>query len=107
MTDGTIIRVLGGFYTVSAGERRVMCRAAGRLRQDGITPRVGDAVSFDEADGEGYITVIHPRKNEITRPLAANIDLLIITVAPKPKPDYMLADKLILQAELLGIKPVI
>ena len=34
MTEGVIIKSLSGFYTVSAGDDLVTCKARGRFRQD-------------------------------------------------------------------------
>jgi len=73
---------------------------------DGITPLVGDRVLFSSEDG--LIEEVSERKNVMTRPAVANIDILVIVLAAsKPKPDLLLADKLILQAEKNGVLPVI
>lgn len=48
-----------------------------------------------------------PRKNELIRPAAANIDrLLIVVAASRPEPDLLLADKLLVCCEKLKIDPV-
>ncbi len=48
------------------------------------------------------------RKNAMIRPPVANIDqLVIVLAASKPKPDLLLTDKLILQAEKNKAEPVI
>lgn len=48
------------------------------------------------------------RKNAMVRPPVANIDqLVIVLAATKPKPDLLLTDKLILQAESNKAAPVI
>lgn len=48
-----------------------------------------------------------PRKNSIPRPPLANIDKLLIVIAPKPQPDFMLVDKLIIYCMINGIEPVV
>lgn len=62
-------------------------------------PLPGDIVVFTpptEVAG-GSIEQILPRKNELQRPAVANVDLLfIILSAEKPKPDLLLADKLMI-----------
>lgn len=108
---GRILKGIGGFYTV-AGEdgARHECRARGRFRLDKITPLAGDYVLFtpQSEESDGFIEEILTRKNMLIRPPVANIDLLIIVLsAAKPKPDLLLADKLILQAELARIPTAI
>jgi len=48
-----------------------------------------------------------PRKNFIPRPPVANIDKLIIVIAPKPEPDLLLVDKLIIYAMINDIEPIL
>ncbi len=74
------------------------CRAKGRFRKEGVKPMPGDKVRILVQAGQvGTIAEIYPRRNELTRPMVANIDLLLIVVsADKPKPDLLLVDKLLL-----------
>jgi len=85
------------------------CRARGLFRLQNITPLVGDHVVFTPHAGQdGFIEEILSRKNEMIRPQVSNIDnLVIVLAASKPKPDLLLTDKLILQAEKNAANPVI
>lgn len=56
---------------------------------------------------EGIITAVYPRKNELIRPYVANIDALIIVVAPTPKPDWICVEKLILNCRHQNITPAL
>lgn len=56
---------------------------------------------------DGVVTSIYPRKNELIRPYVANIDALIIVVAPTPKPDWICVEKLILNCHHQHIQPCI
>ncbi len=48
----------------------------------------------------GYVESIYERKNELIRPAVANVDMLLIVLsAKKPKPDFLLADKLSVYAQ--------
>ena len=47
------------------------------------------------------------RKNQLTRPSVANVDVAIITVAQVPQPDFILIDKIIINCILQGISPII
>jgi ribosome biogenesis GTPase len=70
---------------------------------------VGDLVelSFPET-GFASMDEILPRTNALLRPPVANIDLLVIVLsAGVPKPDFLLADKLLIQAHTLKIEPLI
>ncbi len=101
---------MGGFYYVHDGERVHECRACGRFRKENITPLVGDYVRFSGQDGllTGYIEDIEPRGNSLVRPAVSNVDAMLLVVsAQKPHIDFMLADKLIMQAGLAGIEPVV
>jgi ribosome biogenesis GTPase len=74
----------------------------GRVKKD-VDIYVGDFVEF----ADGIITDFIPRKNFLIRPYIANIDALFIVVAPEPKPDWMLVEKLLLNCHLQKITPVI
>jgi ribosome biogenesis GTPase len=106
MMQGIIYKGVGGFYYVHTHEGMFVCRGAGRLRLS-VTPKVGDKVEFIPDGKEGSITNVLPRKNELSRPMVANVDMLIIVIAALPAPDYLLCDKLIIQAKAAGITPLI
>ncbi len=98
---GRIIRGVGGLYTVrDADGREYVLRARGRFRREGLTPLVGDRVSFTPGDGDqhGWLDEIAPRASCLVRPPAANVSLLIIVVAPVPVPDLLLVDRLLVQS---------
>lgn len=129
--QGRIIKGIGGFYTVLADDGSTcVCKARGLFRKQAKTPLVGDIVefSYDEerekrertasesfcdaahtaGGSNGYLMNLLPRKNELIRPAAANIDrLLIVVAASRPEPDLLLADKLLVCCEKLKIDPVI
>ena len=107
---GRIIKGVGGFYTVLTEDgSRFTCRARGLFRKNGETPLPGDSVEFTvDRKGEGYLKTILPRRNELIRPAAANVDkLLIVVSASEPLPDLELADKLLLYCRAQGIEPVL
>ena len=79
------------------------CVARGNLKDNGIF--VGDKVEFDK--NQRIIENVLPRKNLLIRPPLANLDRLIIVVAPVPKPDFMLVDKLLVFCKKNNIKAVI
>lgn len=48
-----------------------------------------------------------PRKNKLIRPFVTNITQLLIVISPEPTPDFVLVDKLIINAKMNDIKPVL
>lgn len=107
--DGTIIKGIGGFYYVKAADNNVYeCKARGIFRNEHIIPVIGDNVSVDVKNGKGSITGIFPRRTQLVRPSVANIDMLVlVAAAASPEPNMLLIDKMLINAQMNGIKPVI
>ncbi len=99
--QGRIILGLGGLYTVrdTMGAEYVL-RAKGKFRRMQLTPLVGDNVLFTPGAGDehGWVDEILPRTSVSIRPPAANVQLLIVVVAPSPAPDLLLVDRLLIGA---------
>ena len=111
MIQGIIIRGVGGNYYVDTDNGLIECRARGLFRNQNIKPLVGDRVLIrltEENNKYGYIEEIQERKNEMKRPLVANIDQIIIVFAVKnPEPSFLLLDKLLIASEINNLKPII
>ena len=109
MTEGIIVKVSSGIYTVSHPGGKTDCRLRGKFRIDGTAPVAGDKCKLSFADdGAGVITEILPRKNSLIRPKLANIDnLLIVFAAKNPEPQPGVIDRLTVTAEQKGIRPII
>lgn len=78
------------------------------IKKDNLV--VGDYVEIRENEyniGKYIISKVLPRKNSIPRPRLANLDKLLILVAPEPKPDFLLLDKLIIYCTINNIEPII
>ena len=94
-------------------------RRPARIKGRKLRPVCGDRVlarppaSTNEPDW--LITSIQPRDNELTRPdlrgrtevLAANVSLLVIVAAARPKPDWFIVDRYLSAAELIGAKAAV
>lgn len=106
---GRIIKGVAGFYDVMTDQGVIVCKARGRFRQECIKPMIGDLVEIAvQADGSAAIEQIAPRRNMLVRPSVANIDQLVIVVAAsRPKPDWLLVDKLLLECAVLEIRPLL
>lgn len=89
---GIITKQISNDYTVTTNNNSYICKARGKFRELKLTPLVGDYVSFD--DSSLVIEEILPRKNELKRPVVANIDIaLIVTSIKKPDLSLSLLDK--------------
>lgn len=106
--QGKIFKGIGGFYYVMTDSGVVECRACGRFRKEHIIPMIGDEVVLDVKNGKGYINEIMPRRTKLIRPAVANIDTIVIVVAAKsPDPNTAVIDKMLINAEINGITPII
>ena len=103
----TILQGIGGFYYAMDDTDAVhQVRAQRKLRRDRLKPKVGDRAEITPGEGEedGWLQAILPRKNELTRPPVANIDVaVIVAAAAAPLPDLMMADRLMVNARRANI----
>lgn len=97
---GLVIKKNANLFSVESGGQIFHLSPSGKTKASGIY--VGDYVEFDE-----NITKVLPRKNLLIRPPMANIDKLFIVLAPSPKPDFVLIDKMIIYCHLNDITPLI
>ena len=103
--EGIIQKALSGFYYVDSGEEGIIaCRARGKHRHSGLTPLVGDRVTFTPlGEGSGALDQILPRRNQFFRPAVANIDLLVVVASQAvPQTDPFLIDRVVSIAEGKG-----
>ena len=114
--QGLILSLTGGLYTVQCDDKKVLCRAKGSFRKDGIHPMPGDLVTIASEettspapDGhEAVICEIATRKNHLIRPMLANIDTVFLTVAvQKPAPNFFLIDQFLSILNFHQIQPVL
>ncbi len=75
----------------------------------------GDNVVWRAGNPIGVVVAVLPRRSELSRPdkygdlktIAANIDRIVIVVAPFPEPHGNLIDRYLVAAESLNIQPII
>lgn len=107
---GIITKITGGFYYVEADARVYECKARGVFRKKGCTPLVGDYVTIEVPEGDGYCSIesIRERKNSLVRPALANLDtLVIVSSVVEPTVNTYIIDKMICAAVDKGIEPVV
>jgi ribosome biogenesis GTPase len=81
-----------------------------------LAPLIGDTVEWSRnPDGTGTISGISPRRTTLTRvdargrrqDVAANLDQLVVVIAPQPAIDWLVLDHYLVAAELSGLKALI
>ena len=85
------------------------------LRANLPTIVTGDRVTWQNGEHQGVVIAQHPRKSELCRPnnrgklrpVAANIDRIIVVIAPYPEPHRNLINRYLVAAENQSIKPVV
>lgn len=110
-----------GLVVVNYGKSMLIEDGAGSLhrcvaRRSLGTIVCGDRVSWQQSGKQaGVITAIEPRRNTLARadgsdrqrPLAANIDQIMIVAAPEPPLEPFLIDKYTVAAELAQTRPLL
>lgn len=109
---GRIMKGIGGFYYVEVeGAGLYECRAKGIFRNKQMKPNVGDIVDIDvisEEEKTGNLTVIHKRKNQLIRPMVANVDqALVIFAIHEPEPNFQLLNRFLIMMEKQQIPVII
>jgi ribosome biogenesis GTPase len=95
----------------SATGHRIRCHLRANL--EGLV--TGDRVVWCEGEHTGVIVALGERQSVLSRPdpygklkpVAANIDQIVVVIAPLPEPHAMLIDRYLVAAETVTIEPVI
>ena len=110
-----------GLVVVRHGAHLAVEDAAGALHHCMTRSNIGHPVCGDRVvwqatgDGGGVVTALAPRDNVLSRPdysgrdkpLAANLSLLAVVVAPEPPPSGFLLDQYLVAAELMGVRALV
>ena len=110
---GLVISYFGNSVAVEAEDGQVFqCH----LHRNQDLPVVGDQVIWQFGTGNtGTVSSILPRRSLLSRgdgrgkmqPIAANIDVIAIVMAPSPIFSEYLVDRYLVAAELVNIQPVL
>ncbi len=110
--NGLVISSFGSSVAVEMDNgQEIPCH----LRRNQDLPVVGDRVSWQVEGEGGVITGILPRRSLLARgdnrgkmrPLAANVDMILLVMAPPPVFSSYLVDRYTVAAEILGIRPIV
>ncbi|MBR4711321.1 MAG: ribosome small subunit-dependent GTPase A [Clostridia bacterium] len=110
MPEGILIRGIGSFYTVRTDDgAEFILRAKKKFRHQGQTPTVGDRVRFTPGTGEeeGWIEELLPRRSVFVRPPVANVETMLIVLCPEPEPDFLLAERLLVECRRQDIRSLL
>jgi ribosome biogenesis GTPase / thiamine phosphate phosphatase len=101
--------VMSSFYNVLVDGKVVSCRPRGRFKIESQEVLAGDSAFVRLLDdGTGYIEAIHERRNSLSRPPVANIDMaLIVFTFREPPLNLDLLDRVIVHAMVKGVRPVL
>ncbi len=105
-TKGRVVKAVASKFWVDADGGVKMCFARKKLKSDGAI-YVGDSVGIARDRDAYVIETVYPRSNALVRPYVANVDVCLIVLAPEPAPDFLLADKVIVNCLAEGITPVL
>lgn len=117
LLQGLVMAYFGKSVTVKAADgQEIPCH----LRRNQEVPVVGDRVTYAlEPSGEaGVVTGILPRESVLARgetrsgggqmkPIAANIDRMLVVMTPPPVLSEYLIDRYLVAANILNIQPMI
>lgn len=99
---GQIYKATSNAYWVHANGQTVKCVARGVLKIKGEDLCVGDYVAVEN----GAIISVEERNNKFIRPKVSNVDLIVAVLSCEPKPDFLLVDKLCINAVKEGVELV-
>ena len=113
---GLVISHFGQQLDIEALEGEAKGQLFRCFQRSNLEPLVtGDEVIWQAGEPMGVVVAGLPRRSILKRPsksgelkpVASNIDLIIIVVASQPEPHFNLIDRYLVAAELTGIKPLL
>ena len=99
---GQVYKAHSDKYAVKLNGEVITCTARGILKWDREKIAVGDFVEVEN----GAIKRVVDRKNIFIRPFVSNVDVIVAVISPKPKPDFYLIDKLLINAIKEDVKVI-
>jgi len=97
ITSGRVIKSASNLFAVDTDKGMIFCNARKKVKLAGNV-LAGDFVRLAIEDDTEIIEEVLPRKNNLIRPLVANIDQIVAVLAAIPMPDLFLLDKLLINA---------
>ncbi|MBP2650041.1 MAG: ribosome biosis GTPase RsgA [Firmicutes bacterium] len=109
MQQGVVVKAYSGYYYVQTGDKVAMCTLRGRFKKERFSLLVGDKVKIGMlGEGKGVVEEILPRHSLLKRPMAANVDQVMLMFAVvNPDINISLVDKFLVLAESSGLTATI
>ena len=108
---GLVVKGIGGFYFVKTEDGVYRAKGRGLFKKSKNTLMVGDEVELNvskDGESDSLIEKIYPRKNHFIRPAIANVDqIIVVTALSEPAPSFEIIDKMLVNAEMNLIKPML
>jgi ribosome biogenesis GTPase len=115
---GLVLSRFGKQLDVEVHEGELAGQVVRCYQRSNLEPLVsGDEVVLqsEAIPGTGVVVAMLPRRSLLQRPsksgelkpVAANIDTMVIVIAPEPAPHYNLIDRYLVAAETFGFRPVL
>lgn len=101
------IEVLSGPQTSTIQRCHIRSNMDSLVAGDRVTWRAGDPTGVVVATEERHSVLLRPDNYNHLKPVAANLDHLIIVMAPEPQPFPNLLDRYLVAALASGIQPVL
>ena len=102
--QGIIVKIISGDYFVKCNDEIIKCKPLGIFRHKKLAPKVGDIAEITD----NTIVELKERKNELIRPVVANVDkVIVVTSLIEPDLNLHLLDRIICQAEYNNIEIIL
>lgn len=103
---GRVIKAVASRFYVDCASGVKVCFARKKLKQRGDI-FVGDYVCIAKERDSFVIESVEERENCLIRPYVSNVDACFIVLAAEPEPDFLLADKVIINCLQQNIQPIL
>lgn len=110
--EGVIYQSISGFYYVWSEGEAYATKPRGNFRHQKMKPLVGDRVKFEldvaDAQSNGRLIEIQPRRNQMIRPAIVNVDHALVVMS-LIQPDFSanLLDTFLVSVEATDIEAII
>lgn len=102
---GRVLCVCADRFSVDTPSGTVTVKS--RKKNKRALPLSGDFAELERSGDEYVLEGLCPRANFFVRPPVANVDTLVVTVAPLPEADLLTVDKMLIVAHKAGVRTVL
>jgi len=109
MHEGVVIKAMSNYVQVVVGQTVFLCTLRGRFRKQKHSVMTGDHVKIKiSGEAAGVVEEIMPRRNQLVRPVIANVDQVFVVLAvTRPSLNSNLLDRMLVILEEKDLAAVI